>query len=92
MADNKSAKLWHARTDPYQGMDNINWGNSRSNRQTADPAAGRSSMDPATADKAEKKKRVWHRRDEAGRSAGRHLSRSNGCAVDLHGKRNNAMK
>ncbi len=57
----------------------------------ANPAAGRSSMDPATADKAEKKKRVWHRRDEAGRSAGRHLSRSNGRAVGLHGIRNNAM-
>ncbi|MFN3636153.1 MAG: hypothetical protein ACK4UZ_10520, partial [Rhizobium rhizophilum] len=62
MADNKSAKLWYARTDPFQGMDYINGDFSRSNRQTADPAAGRSSMDPATADKAEKKKRVWHRR------------------------------
>jgi hypothetical protein len=64
---------------------------SRSNRQTADPAAGRSSMDPATADKAEKKKRVWHRRDETGRSAGRDFSRSNGRAVGLHGTRNNAL-
>jgi hypothetical protein len=47
-------------------------------------------MDPATADKAEKKKRVWHRRDNANRSAGRHFSRSNGGAVDLHEMRNNA--
>jgi hypothetical protein len=33
---------------------------------TANPAAGRSSMDPATADKAEKKKRVWGERRRAG--------------------------
>jgi hypothetical protein len=64
----------------------------RSNRQTANPAAGRSSMDPATADKAEKKKRVWHRRDEAGRSAGLHVSHSNGRAVGLHDQRNNAKE
>lgn len=33
---------------------------------TACPAAGRSSTDPATADKAEKKKRVWNARTRRG--------------------------
>ncbi|SSC69839.1 unnamed protein product [Ciceribacter sp. T2.26MG-112.2] len=50
------------------------------------PAAERSSKDPATADKG-KKKRVWHRRDKAGRRAVSLQGRKHGRAETGHGEK-----